>query len=127
MFPSPEKAAVDHLTMHIGERVVEGQIKERSEARRAYDNANAEGRKAALIEQERPNLFTSSAANIGPNEEIVVAIEYEETLRYDEGSFRLRFPLAVKPRFLSLGIGPALLLAATMAALLRARQSPQGI
>ena len=100
VFPLPEKAAVDHLTMHIGERVIEGQIKERAEARRTYDNAKAEGRKATLVEQERPNMFTTSVANIGPGEEIVVALEYQETLRYDEGSFRLRFPLAITPRYI---------------------------
>ncbi len=45
-------------------------------------------------------MFTTSVANIGPNEEIVVALEYEETLRYDDGSFRLRFPLAITPRYI---------------------------
>jgi Ca-activated chloride channel family protein len=99
VFPLPDKAAVDHLTMHIGERVIEGQIKERAEARLSYETAKAEGRKTTLVEQERPNMFTTSVANIGPNEEIVVALEYEETLRYDEGSFRLRFPLAITPRY----------------------------
>jgi Ca-activated chloride channel family protein len=100
VFPLPDGAAVDHLTMHIGERKIEGQIKERTEARRAYDNAKAEGRKATLVEQERPNLFTTSVANIGPGEDIVVALEYEQTLHYDNGSFRLRFPLAVTPRYI---------------------------
>jgi Ca-activated chloride channel family protein len=99
VFPLPEFAAVDHLKMHVGERVIEGIIKERGEARRTYDTAKSEGRKATLVEQERPNMFTTSVANIGPNEEIVVAIEYQETLRYDDGSFRLRFPLAITPRY----------------------------
>ena len=85
MFPLPEKAAVDHLRMQIGERVIEGQIKERSEARRTYEAAKAEGRKATLVEQERPNMFTTSVAQHRPDEEIVVAIEYQETLRYDDG------------------------------------------
>jgi len=100
VFPLPDKAAVDHLTMHIGERVIEGQVKERAEARRTYETAKADGHKTALVEQERPNMFTTSVANIGPNEEIVVALEYEETLRYDEGAFQLRFPLAVTPRYI---------------------------
>ena len=100
VFPLPEKAAVDHLSMQIGERVIEGLIKERSEARRTYEAAKGEGRKTTLIEQERPNMFTTSVANIGPNEEIVVAIEYQEALRYDEGSFSLRFPLAITPRYI---------------------------
>ncbi len=100
VFPLPEKAAVDHLTMRVGERVIEGQIKERTEARRTYENAKAEGRKTTLLEQERPNMFTTSVANIGPGEEIVVALEYEETLRYGDGAFRLRFPLAITPRYI---------------------------
>ena len=99
VFPLPDKAAVDHLTMHVGARVIEGQIKERAEARRTYETAKADGRKTALVEQERPNMFTTNVANIGPGEEIVVALEYEETLRYDDGAFRLRFPLAITPRY----------------------------
>ena len=100
VFPLPDKAAVDHLTMHVGERVIEGRIKERAEARRTYETAKAEGRKTTLVEQERPNMFTTSVANIGPNEEVAVALEYEETLRYDDGAFRLRFPLAITPRYI---------------------------
>jgi len=92
VFPLPDRAAVDHLDMRIGNRVIEGQIKERGAARAAYEQAKSDGRKATLVEQERPNLFTTRVANIGPGEEIVVALEYQETLRYDEGTFRLRFP-----------------------------------
>jgi Ca-activated chloride channel homolog len=100
VFPLPEKAAVDHLSMQIGERVIEGQIKERQEAKRTYDAAKSEGKKATLVEQERPNLFTTNVAHIGPAEEIVVAIEYQQTLHYDAGSFGLRFPLAITPRYI---------------------------
>ena len=99
VFPLPENAAVDHLTMHIGDRLVEGLIKERSEAKRTYEAAKTDGRKSTLVEQERPNMFTTSVANIGPSEEIVIAIEYQQTLRYDDGSFHLRFPLAITPRY----------------------------
>ncbi len=99
LFPLPEHAAVDHLDMRVGGRVIEGQIKERQAARAAYEAAKQEGRKASLIEQERPNLFTTSVAHIGPDEEIVVSIEYQEKLAYDNGTFRLRFPTAVTPRY----------------------------
>src|SRR5947207_4114308 len=105
VFPLPEKAAVDHLSMQIGERVIEGQIKERQDAKRTYDLAKSEGKKATLVEQERPNLFTTNVAHIGPAEEIVVAIEYQQTLHYDAGSFALRFPLAITPRYIT---GPPL-------------------
>lgn len=99
VFPLPEKAAVDHLRMTVGEREIEGQIKERAEAKRVYDSAKEGGRRASLVEQERPNMFTTSVANIGPGDEIAVTIEYQETLRYDAGTFRLRFPLAITPRY----------------------------
>jgi Ca-activated chloride channel homolog len=100
VFPLPEKSAVDHLRMQVGERVIEGLVRERGEAKRTYETAKSEGRKTTLVEQERPNLFTTSVANIGPSEEVTVAIEYQETLRYDEGTFRLRFPLAITPRYI---------------------------
>jgi len=53
------------------------------------------------VEQERPNIFTTSVANIGPGERIIVEIEYQETVRYDQGTFQLRFPMAVGQRFIS--------------------------
>ena len=99
VFPLPEKAAVDHLEMRIGQRRIEGQIKERGEARAAYEQAKTEGRKATLVEQERPNIFTTNVAHIGPARKITVTIEYQETFRYDTGAFRLRFPMVVAPRY----------------------------
>jgi Ca-activated chloride channel family protein len=99
-FPLPENASVDHLQMRIGERRIAGQIRERAQARQAFEKAKQEGRKAALVEQERPNLFTTSVAPIGPNEEVVVEIEYQQTLRYDSGAFAIRFPMAMTPRYI---------------------------
>jgi Ca-activated chloride channel family protein len=99
VFPLPEKAAVDHLDMQIGERVIEGEIQEKEAARQAYDKAKSEGRKAALVEQVRPNLFTNSVAHIGPGEIVRITIEYQQTLAYENGEYRLRFPLAVTPRY----------------------------
>jgi len=100
VFPLPETAAVDVLRMIVGERVIEGEIHEREEAKKVYDQAKKQGKKASLVEQERPNLFTTSVANIGPGEDIEVVIEYQEELRYDNGRFRLRFPMVVGPRFI---------------------------
>ncbi|MBS0171899.1 MAG: marine proteobacterial sortase target protein [Nitrospira sp.] len=100
VFPLPETAAVDHLRMKVGERVIEGQIKERGEAKRSYEQAKQEGKRTSLVEQERPNIFTTSVANIGPGERVVVEIEYQETVRYENGQFQLRFPMAVGPRYI---------------------------
>ena len=100
VFPLPENAAVDRLVMRVGDRVIEGRIREREEARRIYEAARQDGRKAALLESERPNIFTTSIANIGPGEDVVVVIEYQQTLHYDQGRFSLRFPMVVGPRYL---------------------------
>ncbi len=99
VFPLPENAALDRLRLRIGERVIEGQVREKEEARRVYTEARREGRKAALVEQQRPNLFTNAVAHIGPGEYVRVLIEYQQTLVYDNGEYRLRFPLAVTPRY----------------------------
>ena len=100
VFPLPENAAVDHLRLRVGERVIEGRIKEREQAQRIYQTAKRQGKKAGLLEGERPNIFTTSIANIGPKEEITIDIEYQQTLRYDQGAFRLRFPMVVGPRYI---------------------------
>ena len=100
VFPLPDEAAVDHLRMMIGERVIEGEIHAKEEARQKYEQASAEGKKASLVEQQRANMFTSSVANIAPGETIVVEIGYLETLSYDERSFSIRFPLTMTPRYI---------------------------
>lgn len=100
VFPLPDTAAVDHLRMTVGERIIEGQIKERAEAKQVYEQAKQEGKRASLVEQERPNIFTTSVANIAPRDRITIEIEYQETIRYDQGRFQLRFPMVVGPRYI---------------------------
>lgn len=94
VFPLPERAAVDHLQMTVGERRIEGRIEPRAAARRTYEQARESGRKASLVEQQRPNLFTTRVANIGSGEQVVVSIEYQQTVQVDADGFALRFPLA---------------------------------
>ena len=100
VFPLPETAAVDHLRMYMGARVIEGVIQERTEAKKTYTTAKQQGKKASLVEQERSNVFTTSVANIGPNERVTIEIEYQETVRYDSNLFSLRFPMVVGPRYI---------------------------
>jgi Ca-activated chloride channel family protein len=98
-FPLPEGAAIDHLHLRVGDRIIVGEIREREEARKTYEAAKTDGRKATLLTQQRPNMFTTKVANIGPGEEVVVTLEYQQTLQFDSGSLRLRFPLAITPRY----------------------------
>jgi Ca-activated chloride channel family protein len=99
VFPLPENSAVDTLKMQIGERFIEGEIKAREEARKVYEEAKAAGKKTALLEQQRPNIFTNQVANIGPGETIVVQIEYQSSVHQSGGAFSLRFPMVVAPRY----------------------------
>jgi Ca-activated chloride channel homolog len=100
VFPLPEMAAVDGMEMHLGERVITGVIQTREQARDTYERAKAEGKTAALLDQERPNIFTQSVANILPGETIRVRIHYVERLAYDAGTYRFSFPMVVGPRFI---------------------------
>ncbi len=107
VFPLPRGAAVDGLRLMVGDRIIEGVIEERKAARAAYAQARRQGRKAALIEGERPNIFTTSVANIAPGETVRVEIRYQQTLSYKDGEMRLRFPMVVGPRYFPKSGGPA--------------------
>lgn len=100
VFPLPDEAAVDHMRMYIGDRFIEGEIREKEQARREYEQAKSEGRKTSLVEQQRANLFTTSVANIAPGEKVIIEIEYLEDLNYDEGVFSLRYPMTLTPRYI---------------------------
>jgi Ca-activated chloride channel family protein len=100
VFPLPGKAAVDHMRLYVGERFIEGEIREKEQARKEYEQAKQEGKKTSLVEQQRANLFTTSVANIGPGESVIVEIEYLENVRYDDGTFSLRFPMTMTPRYI---------------------------
>ncbi len=91
-FPLPQNAAVDDMTMIVGDRTVRGKILRREEAQAVYDAAKAGGQVASLLNQERPNIFTQSVANILPGEQVKITISYVETLKYEDGSYEFVFP-----------------------------------
>lgn len=101
-FPLPADAAVDRMRMKIGTRIVEGEIKRKEEARAIYEAAKAQGQVASLLDQERPNIFTQSVANVMPGAKVEVEISYVELLKFEEGEFEFKYPMVVGPRF----IGP---------------------
>ena len=101
LFPLPENAAVNFMKLRVGERQIVATIKERNEAKRIYQQAKSAGKKAGLTEQERPNLFTQSIANIGPGETISVEIHYLQQVDYRDGVFNLHFPMTLTPRFIA--------------------------
>ncbi len=99
-FPLPDDATVDKLTMVIGETKIDGVIQTRKKAKHTYKTAKHSGKKATLLEQQRPNLFTSKVANIPPGESISIDIAYQSTIRYSDGQFSMIFPLTITPRYI---------------------------
>ena len=100
IFPLPQGAAVDDMTMLVGDRTVKGKIMRREEAQAAYTAAKTSGQVASLLDQERPNIFTQSVANILPGERVTITISYVETLKYENGTYEFVFPMVVGPRYI---------------------------
>lgn len=98
-FPLPDNAAVNYLRIALGERVIDGKIMEKQQARKVFEQAKITGKKASLVEQQRPNLFTNDIANIPAGERIVITIKYVQQLSFRDGEFALNFPLAITPRY----------------------------
>lgn len=106
-FPLPNDAAVDDMTIEFADKKIKGQIMERLAAKQTYDKAKTEGRVAALLEQQRPNMFTQSIANITARAEIKVVISYVETLRYIDDGYEFTFPMTIKDRYIPIGVDAA--------------------
>lgn len=99
LFPLSHNASVYHMEFRIGDRTVTAVIKEKEEARRTYEAAKSQGRAATLLEQERPNLFTLSVANIDMGAKIEVFLKYQELVTYDDGIWQFVFPLVAGDRY----------------------------
>jgi len=100
VFPLPEDSAVDQLRMYVDERVIVGQIHEKQMAKKIYENAKSEGKSASLVEQQRPNIFTTHVANIAPGGKIKVAIEYQQAVSISNNRYSVRFPMVVGDRYI---------------------------
>jgi Ca-activated chloride channel family protein len=110
IFPLPDRAAVTAMRMEAAGRVVEGMLKERSQARADYDQAIARGQRAAIAEEDRPDVFTMRVGNIAPGERVTVRLTLAQPLPYTDGEATFRFPLVVAPRYIPgrpLGGAPA--------------------
>jgi Ca-activated chloride channel homolog len=100
IFPLPDRAAVTEFRMEVGQRVVEGVLKERGQARADYDAAIAEGRRASIAEEERPGVFTTRVGNLLPGERVTVRLVVTGPLPWGDGEATFRFPLVVAPRYI---------------------------
>ena len=99
LFPLPHQGAIVHFELQIGERRVEGELQELERARAAYEEARQEGRRAGLLEERRPNLFSIRIANVLPGEQILATMRYQARLAYDDGDYEFVFPMGITPKF----------------------------
>jgi Ca-activated chloride channel family protein len=99
IFPLPAQASITDMEMLIGDRTIRSVVQERETARRTYEAAKQQGKKTALLEQERPNIFTSSVANFLPGETLRIAFTYLEPATYDDGCYDIAFPMVIGPRY----------------------------
>lgn len=100
VFPLPDRAAVTRFRFQVKERVIEGVLKERGEAREEYDRAIADGHRAAIAEEERPGVFTMRVGNLMPGEKATVTLSLTGPLPFEDGEATFRFPLVVAPRYI---------------------------
>ncbi|MGH1427013.1 MAG: marine proteobacterial sortase target protein [Arenicella sp.] len=99
VFPLPENGAVDGMTLQIGDRIITGNIKEKEAAKKTFEAAKKSGKKASLLEQHRPNLFSISVANIPPHSEVIANIRIIDRVKYEQQRFSLRLPTTLTPRY----------------------------
>ncbi|HEY7375720.1 MAG TPA: VIT and VWA domain-containing protein [Polyangia bacterium] len=99
VFPASTRAAVHGVRMKIGQRVIEAKIDRKAAARENYEAARRQGKRASLLEQERPNVFTMNVANIMPGDRIAVEMDYSEMLIPDDSIYEFVYPTVVGPRY----------------------------
>ena len=102
VFPASTRAAVHGMQIAVGDRRVVAKIKERQQAAREFDDAKRQGKTASLLEQERPNVFTMSIANVLPNDRVIVELRYSELLIPEAGIYEFTYPTVVGPRYSTL-------------------------
>ncbi|MFO1373829.1 MAG: VIT and VWA domain-containing protein [Agitococcus sp.] len=99
VFPSSSQSAVYAMHVRLQDRVINARIREKQQAKQEYETAKSEGKTAALLEQQRPNVFEMNVANILPNDEVVVELRYTELLSPRDMLYSFVFPTVVGPRY----------------------------
>jgi Ca-activated chloride channel family protein len=99
IFPLPPDAAITDMGMQVGDRIIRSVVQEKAEAKKTYEAAKAAGKKTALLESSRPNVFETSLANFMPGETVDITISYTETAEYRKGVYDVTFPMVVGQRY----------------------------
>ncbi|MFK7767111.1 MAG: VIT domain-containing protein [Mariniblastus sp.] len=101
IFPMPGRDAVTGFVMKVGDRTIDGILKERATAREEYDQAIAKGHRAAIAEENRSETFSMRVGNIPAGETVSIELTLVSLLPVSGGEAMFRFPLVVAPRYIS--------------------------
>lgn len=101
LFPLPDQGAVHGMKYQYRDSLYVARILEREKAQAQYDSIKQSGGQAALLLQERPNIFMQRIASMGPGETAYVEIRLSMPLKYVDGELELAFPTRIGPRFQS--------------------------
>lgn len=99
IFPASTRAAVQGMTMTIGNKMIVAKIKEKEEAKKDFEQAKKSGKSASLLSQKRPNVFSVSVANIMPDDTVDIELHYTELLIPTDGIYEFVYPTVVGPRY----------------------------
>jgi Ca-activated chloride channel family protein len=107
VFPASTRAAVHGLTLTLRDQRITAKIKEREQAKQTFEKAKAAGKTASLLEEQRPNVFSMSLANVMPGDRVEVTLAYNELLVPEQGTYEFVFPTVVGPRYSNLSAAQA--------------------
>jgi Ca-activated chloride channel family protein len=99
VFPASTRASVHGMKMFIGDHVITAKIKEKEKAKQTFEKAKSEGKRASLLEQQRPNVFSMDVANIMPGDRVDIELSYTELLIPTDGTHEFVYPTVVGPRY----------------------------
>ncbi|KAF2656674.1 hypothetical protein K491DRAFT_361542 [Lophiostoma macrostomum CBS 122681] len=102
-FPLFDGVGVVGFKCEVDDRTIYGLVKEKAEARKAYEEAKAKGEKAALLEQlpDMSDVFTTSVSGVPEGSSVLVTITYVQELKHDAevDGVRLTIPTHIAPRY----------------------------
>ena len=101
LFPLPADAAAYRCEMRVNGRVIIAKTEKRSEARKLFKQAKARGRRAALTESERDNLFTLQLGNLQPGDIVLMRFAYLQPVQRLRERRTLRIPVNPGVRYIA--------------------------
>lgn len=92
-FPVPEHGAVSEFTMWIDGKPVSGEVLEKKEARRVFEEEKQAGREAGITEKDSYKTFDISVSPVRAGQDARIRLVYLQTAHVDTGIGRYNYPL----------------------------------